>query len=186
MIQKLVEKCKIHHRITTPYRRQENGQVESTNKDIEGILTNTVANHRRNWANKLPEVLWAYRTTWRNNMGFSSYELVYGKNPLFPIEFEIKTLRMTLQDVGWFEFFQRLEGSDGGVVMEFMKNLEKNQMKVSGLKLEVTEEVISQMMTLPIEGKRWFNKKVNDPSLKDDFLQAEEQLVKKGRGINRL
>jgi len=70
--------------------------VESTNKVIEGILTRTVASHRRNWADKLPEVLWAYRTTWRNTTGFSPYKLVYGKNPLFHIEFEIKTLRTTL------------------------------------------------------------------------------------------
>ena len=93
----MVEKYGIHHRITTPYHPQENGQVESNNKFIEGILTKTVANHRRNWAEKLLEVLWAYRTTWRNTTGFSPYELVYGKNPLFPIEFEINTLRTTLQ-----------------------------------------------------------------------------------------
>lgn len=37
-----------------------------------------------------------------------------------------------------------------------------------------------------MEGKRWFNRKVNDPSLKGDFLQEEELLVKKGRGIDRL
>lgn len=30
-------------------------------------------------------------------MGFSPYNLVYGKYPLFPIEFKIKTLRTTLQ-----------------------------------------------------------------------------------------
>lgn len=41
-------------------------------------------------------------------------------------------------------------------------------------------------MTLPIEVKRWFNKKISDPSLKEDFIQREEQLVKKGRGIDRL
>lgn len=96
-IQELVEKYKIHHSITTPYHPQENGQVESTNKVIEGILSKTMASHQRNWSNKLPKVLWAYRTTWRNTIGFSPYELMYGKNPLFPIEFEIKTLRTTLQ-----------------------------------------------------------------------------------------
>ena len=97
LIKKLVEKYGIHHRISSPYHPQENGQVESTNKFIEGILTNIVANHRRNWAEKLPEVSWAYKTTWRNTIGFSPYELVYGKNPLFPIEFNIKTLRTKLQ-----------------------------------------------------------------------------------------
>jgi len=38
MIQKLVEKYKIHHRIMTPYHPQAHGQMESTNKAIEGIL----------------------------------------------------------------------------------------------------------------------------------------------------
>lgn len=27
---------------------------------------------------------------------------------------------------GWFEFFQRLEGSNSGIAMEFAKNLERN------------------------------------------------------------
>lgn len=68
--------------------------------------------------------------------------------------------------------------------MEFAKNLERNQTKVRGLKLEVTEEVIARVTGLPVEGKRWFNKKVNDPSLKGDLLQEEESLIKKGRGID--
>jgi transposase InsO family protein len=39
LIAELTKKYKIHHRITSPYHPQENGQVESTNKVIEGILT---------------------------------------------------------------------------------------------------------------------------------------------------
>jgi hypothetical protein len=42
----------------------------------------------------LHEALWAYRTTWRSTTGFSPYEMVYGKIPIFPIEFKIKTLRI--------------------------------------------------------------------------------------------
>ena len=45
----------------------------------------------------LPEALWAYRTTWRNTTGFSPFELVYGKSLVFPIEFEMKTLRRNLE-----------------------------------------------------------------------------------------
>ena len=90
------------------------------------------------------------------------------------------------KDAGWFEFFQRLEGSNKVIAMEFANNLKRNQTKVRGLQLEVTKEVISHVMTLPIEGKRWFNRKINDPSLKEDFFQGEEWLVTKGRGIDRL
>jgi hypothetical protein len=82
--------------MTTPYHPQANGQVESTNKVIETILTKTVKENRKDWSNRLLEALWAYRTTWRNTTGFSPYELVYGKSVVFPVEFEIKTLRTAL------------------------------------------------------------------------------------------
>ena len=66
MIEKLMEEYKIKHRKSTPYHPQENGQVESTNKVIERILTKTVHLHRKDWTERLLEALWAYRTTWRN------------------------------------------------------------------------------------------------------------------------
>ena len=99
MIEKLMQKYGVKHRVTTPYHPQANGQVESTNKVLENILTKAVESHRRDWAQKLPEALWAYRTTWQNTTGFSPFELVYGKSPLFPLEFEISTLR-TAMEVG--------------------------------------------------------------------------------------
>eukprot|EP00253_Pinus_taeda_P006567 PITA_06567 len=91
-----LHKYHIQHRMTTPYHPQANGQVESTNKVLEAILTKTVKDNRKDWSQRLPEALWAYRTTWRNTTGFSPYELVYGKNAIFPVEFEIKTLRTAL------------------------------------------------------------------------------------------
>eukprot|EP00253_Pinus_taeda_P009896 PITA_09896 len=91
-----LHKYHIQHRMTTPYHPQANGQVESTNKVLEAILTKTVKDNRKDWSQRLPEALWAYRTTWRNTTRFSPYELVYGKNVVFPVEFEIKTLRTAL------------------------------------------------------------------------------------------
>ena len=96
MIKDLLTHHNIKHRTSTPYHPQENGQVESTNKVMEAILTKTIKENRRDWFQRLPEVLWAYRTTWRNTTGFSPYELVFGKNVIFPVEFEIKTLRTAL------------------------------------------------------------------------------------------
>jgi len=42
-----LQKYHIKHKMTTPYYPQENGQVESTNKVIEAILTKTVKENRR-------------------------------------------------------------------------------------------------------------------------------------------
>ena len=53
--------------------------------------------HRRDWADRILEALWAYRTTWCNTTGFSPYDLVYGKSIVFPIEFEIKALKTTME-----------------------------------------------------------------------------------------
>ena len=88
---------KIQHRVTTPYHPQSNGQVESTNKVLEAILTNIVKSHRKDWASRLPKELWDYLTTWRNTIRFTLYELVYGKNESFSIEFEIKAFKITLE-----------------------------------------------------------------------------------------
>eukprot|EP00253_Pinus_taeda_P024763 PITA_24763 len=97
LVEKLMEEYKIKHRKSTPYHPQANRQVESTNKVIEGIITKTVHLHRRDWAERLPEALWAYRNTWRNTTGHSPYELVYGKEVLLPIEFQVKTFKMSVQ-----------------------------------------------------------------------------------------
>ena len=92
-----MQKYGVKHRVTSPYHPQEFGQVESTNKTLENSLTKNVAYHHWDWAQKLPEALWEYRTTWRNTTRFSPFELVYGKSPLFPIEFEIGTLIIALE-----------------------------------------------------------------------------------------
>ena len=54
--------------------------------------------HHKDWVERLPEALWAYRTTWCNTIGFSPYELVYEKNVVYPIEFEIKTMRKSIEE----------------------------------------------------------------------------------------
>lgn len=77
-----------------PYHLQANGQVESMNKVIESILTNIVNMHQKDKVERLPEALWAYKTTWRNSTGHTPYDLVYGKQVLLPIEFQIKTFRI--------------------------------------------------------------------------------------------
>eukprot|EP00253_Pinus_taeda_P017102 PITA_17102 len=82
---------------STLYHPQANGQVEVTNRALEGILTKVVSSNRKDWADRLVEATWAYNTTWKTTIGFTPYELVYGKKALLSIEFEFNTLRMTTQ-----------------------------------------------------------------------------------------
>lgn len=64
---------------------------------MENILTKKIEAGRSDWVKRLPEAVWAYNTTWKTTTGFSPYELVYGENPLFPIEFELQTLRISIK-----------------------------------------------------------------------------------------
>ena len=94
LVHDLTEEYKIKHRKSTLYQPQENGQVEVTNKVLENIMTKTVHINRKDWSEKLRDSLWAYRITWKNTTGFSPYQLVYGKEVLLPIEFQIHTFKL--------------------------------------------------------------------------------------------
>lgn len=63
LVKGIMEQYKIRHRKSIPYHPQENSQVESTNKMTELILTKIVNLLKKDWGNRLPEALWAYRTT---------------------------------------------------------------------------------------------------------------------------
>jgi transposase InsO family protein len=97
LVQAITQQYQVKHQKSSPYHPQDNGKVESTNKVLEAILTKTVQLHHKDWVDRLPEELWAYRTTWRNTTRFTPYELVYGKQVLLPIEFQVKTFRIAVQ-----------------------------------------------------------------------------------------
>ena len=99
LVTSLFQQYKIKHRLSSPYHPQANGQVESTNKVLESIVTKTMEQHHKDLADRLPKAIWAYQTTWKNTIGYNPYELVYGRKVLLPIEFQIKTLR-TAAEIG--------------------------------------------------------------------------------------
>jgi transposase InsO family protein len=93
-MRELTEKYGIKHCKSSPYHPQANGKAESTNNVLESILTKIVQLHHRDWVDRLPEALRACRTTWRNTIGHTPYEIVYGKHVLIPIEFQVRTFRI--------------------------------------------------------------------------------------------
>ncbi|RVW75495.1 Gypsy retrotransposon integrase-like protein 1, partial [Vitis vinifera] len=92
----LVQRYGIRHHRSSAYRPQTNGAVEAANKNIKRILRRMVETSR-DWSEKLPFALWAYRTSFRTSTGATPYSLVYGMEAMLPVEIEMGSLRVALE-----------------------------------------------------------------------------------------
>ena len=98
LIKELTVAYGIDHRKTTPYHPQTNGLAERVNQTIVRILRKTVHDNKRDWDTKLDAALWAYRTTFKVTTKQTPFALVYGVEAILPIEIEIPSLRIAIDD----------------------------------------------------------------------------------------
>ncbi|EOY32243.1 RNA-directed DNA polymerase (Reverse transcriptase), Ribonuclease H [Theobroma cacao] len=104
MMKEVCAKFKIKHHSSTPYRPKMNGAVEAANKNIKRIIEK-MTDIYKDWHEKLPFALHAYRTTVRTSTGATPFSLVYGMEAVLPIEVEIPSLRVLkevqLEEAEW-------------------------------------------------------------------------------------
>nr|GEV14115.1 reverse transcriptase domain-containing protein [Tanacetum cinerariifolium] len=111
-------KYEVTHRLATAYHPQTSGQVEVSNRGLKRILERTVGENRASWSDKLDDVLWTFRTAYKNPIGCTPYKLVYGKSCHLPIELEhraywaLKHVNFDLKTTGDHRKLQLNESSE--------------------------------------------------------------------------
>ena len=88
---------------------QANGQVEAVNKKIMQLLKRSLGDAKGLWAEKLPEVLWALRTTPTEATGRTPFSLMFGSECVLPIEQALPSARVIEFDEVTNDISRRLD-----------------------------------------------------------------------------
>ena len=97
MMVELTSMLHLDHEHSSPYYLQANRQVESINRVLKTMLQWMVGKHKLNWHVHLFLALWAYQTLAKTAMGFTHFQLIYGLEAVLLIEYEIPSLRLTVE-----------------------------------------------------------------------------------------
>ena len=76
----------IHKVSITPYSPWSNGQVERFNGTLKKGLLKRVNDGQRDWPDHLPAVLMAHRVSVQESSRYSSFFLLYGRDPVLPMD----------------------------------------------------------------------------------------------------
>ncbi|XP_059649934.1 uncharacterized protein LOC132295647 [Cornus florida] len=83
---------------STPYYAQGNGQAESSNKILIGIIEKMIDEKPRIWHETLSEALWADRNSKRASTEITPYKLTYGHDAVLPMEMDVRSARLAFQN----------------------------------------------------------------------------------------
>ena len=86
LVEKLTKNLNIHHIRTSPYHPQANGKTERFNRFLKDAMSKRIQENQRDWDSHLSAILMAYRMAVHDSTGFSPFFLVYGRDPVLPLD----------------------------------------------------------------------------------------------------
>ena len=91
-IKNLTNQFHIDHRRITAYHLQSNDVIEAFNKTLTKGLTKLCSTDKYDWDEKIPAVLWAYRTAYKRSTDQNPFRLVYRQEAVVPLHFRSRHL----------------------------------------------------------------------------------------------
>ncbi|XP_059294428.1 uncharacterized protein LOC132047394 [Lycium ferocissimum] len=85
-------------RNSSMYYIAANGLAEAFNKTLCNLLKKVVSKSERDRHERMEEALWAYRTTHHTPTQATPYSLFYGVEPVLPLERQIPSLWLAIQE----------------------------------------------------------------------------------------
>ncbi|XP_057953949.1 uncharacterized protein LOC131148239 [Malania oleifera] len=98
LMNKLCEKFNFKQYKSSTYNAPANGLDEAFNKMLCKLLCKVVPKTKWDWYDRVLEALWAYRTTYQSPTQSTPYALVYGVETVLPLEKQIPSLCMGIQE----------------------------------------------------------------------------------------
>ena len=95
---KLCEKFEFKQYNSSMYNGPANGLAETFNKTLGSLLKKVVSKTKRDWHERIGEALWAYRTTFWTPTQATPFSLVYGVEAVLPLERQIPSLQIAIQE----------------------------------------------------------------------------------------
>ena len=137
---------------TSPYHPQSDGLVERFNQTLKAMLKKSACEEGKDWDRLIPYLLFAYREVPQESLGFSPFEMVYGRDLRGPLD----VLRET-----WVS-----DGRSGENVISYVL-LVRERME------RMWEEAKENLQVAAAKQKTWYDRSARERS----FQPGEEVLV---------
>lgn len=144
---------------TSGYHPQCNGLIERFHRTLNAMLGKTVETHQRDWDERLPYVLAAYRGSIHEATGFSPNLLVYGRKARAPIDLVYGQPKEALEEWPTYaayleELMERMRSSYETVRRELGKAAERRKRNYE-LRLRPLEYQIGDWVWFSNPGSFW-------------------------------
>jgi len=149
---------------STAYYPKGNGLAKSSNKSFVNIIKNLLQENKRNLHKKLIHALWTDHISSKSSICMSLFELVYGKEALFPSSLRVLVMRL-LQE-------EKVEPSDMQWRIDHMIQLQQSR-----------EEVFKNTQLLQARIKKIYDKRTKETNFQigELVLKWDAQNEDKGK-----